>query len=67
MRHLYQDPVVSIKEVAALLNIKTNTAAALVGDFVQYSVLTELTGGRRNRQFCFSEYLAIFGQQKATQ
>ena len=63
IRHLYQDPVVSIKEVAALLNIKTNTAAALVSDFVKYGVLTELTGGRRNRQFYFTEYLALFGRR----
>ncbi|WP_269618523.1 Fic family protein [Zhongshania sp. BJYM1] len=60
MRHLYQDPVVSIKEVAELLNIKVNTAAALVGDFEKYGVLNELTGGRRNRLFHFEDYTSIF-------
>jgi Fic family protein len=60
MRHLYQNPVVSIKEVAELLNIKVNTAAALVGDFVKYGVLNELTGGRRNRLFHFIDYTTIF-------
>ena len=41
MRYLYQTPVVSIKVVAALLKINTNTAAALVTDLEKHGVLRE--------------------------
>lgn len=60
MRYLYEMPIVSIKSVTALLNVKTNTAATLVNDFVKHGVLNELTGNRRNRLFVFSEYMALF-------
>jgi len=60
MCYLYQAPVVSIKVVATLLKIKTNTAAALVTDFEKYGVLRELHGRQRNRIFWFYDYLLIF-------
>jgi len=60
MRYLYQSPLVNIKQVAQLLAVNTNTAAAMVDDFVTYGVLKELTGRRRNRTFWFSEYMLIF-------
>ena len=34
MRHLYQTPVVTVKGVADLLDIQSNTAAALIRDSV---------------------------------
>ncbi len=63
MKHLYEAPVVNIKSVSELLNIKTNTAAALVKDFVKYGVLKEFTGRQRSQMFWFESYLAIFGKQ----
>lgn len=60
MWYLYQHPLVSIKVVASLLDIKTNTASALVNDFVKYGVLDELTGKQRNRVFVFTEYVSAF-------
>lgn len=62
MRHLYQSPLVNIKLVGELLNVNTNTAAAMVNDFVKYGILKELTGKRRNRTFWFEEYIVIFRQ-----
>ncbi|MFW5450030.1 MAG: Fic family protein [Methylophagaceae bacterium] len=63
IKHLYQSPIVNIKDVAQILNLKTNTASALVSDFVKYGVLHELTGNRRNRTFLFEEYVMIFNRQ----
>ncbi len=63
MTHLYQYPMVTIKDVVALLNTTTNTGAALVSDLVKYSVLRELAGRQRNRVFWFSEYIIIFNRQ----
>lgn len=60
MESLYQAPFVSIKTVTALLDINTNTAAAIVNDFVKQGVLYELTGKRRNRIFWFKDYVTIF-------
>lgn len=63
MQFLYQTPLVNIKMVAKLLGINTNTAAALVNDFVKHSILVELTGKRRNRTFWFAEYVFIFSDR----
>lgn len=60
MRSLYQRPVVNIKGVKALLNVQTNTASSLIGDFEEYGILKEMTGYRRNRTYMFSEYLLLF-------
>jgi len=60
IRYLYWAPMVTVKNVAELLNIKTNTAAALINDFVKQSVLYELTGKQRNRIFWFKDYVMIF-------
>jgi len=62
IQYLYQNPVVNIKMVAGLLDIKTNTASMLVTDFVKHGVLQDLTGKRRNRIFFFKEYVTIFDQ-----
>lgn len=62
MTRLYQNPVLNIKYVANVLNLETNTASALVNDFVKYGVLYELTGNKRNRVFIFKDYVAIFNR-----
>lgn len=63
MEVLYQAPALDIKSVTRLLDIKTNTAAALINDFVKYGVLEELTGKRRNRIFWFKNYIMIFKRE----
>jgi Fic family protein len=64
IRYLYRTPMVTVKNVAVLLNIKTNTAAALINDFVKQGVLYELTGKQRNRIFWFKDYVMIFKRQE---
>ncbi|MDH5190044.1 MAG: Fic family protein [Gammaproteobacteria bacterium] len=63
MQYLYQTPVTNIKTVAQQLDLKINTASALINDFVKHNVLTELTGNKRNRTFLFEEYVLIFSRQ----
>ena len=60
MRALYQNPMVSIKSVAQLIQAQTNTAAALIDDFVKLGILQEFTGQRRNRLFVFERYVRLF-------
>ena len=64
LQHLYQAPVVNIKSVAELLNLRPNTAAELINDFVNHGVLSELTGKQRNRLFWFKEYIDVFKRQR---
>ena len=63
MRTLYQNPVVNIKQVRNLLDVQTNTASALVNDFVKYGILRELTGRKRSRLFIFAEYVQLFKER----
>ncbi len=64
MQYLYKVPVLDIKRVSNLLDIKPNTASALVNDFVKYGVLSELTGKQRNRLFWFQDYFVIFNRNR---
>ena len=64
IQKLYEVPVTSIKGVSRALNLKTNTASALVNDFVQHGVLHELTGKQRYRTFWFKEYFEIFARER---
>ena len=60
MRALYQNPMVSIKSVAQLIQAQTNTAAALIDDFVKLGILQEFTGQKRNPLFVFERYVRLF-------
>ncbi len=60
MRSLYQSPVVNIKSVKSLLDVQTNTASSLIGDFEKSGILEEKTGYKRNRTFVFSKYVQLF-------
>ncbi len=62
MQFLYQTPMVSIKAVADLTKAQTNTAAALIDDFVTLGILTEFTGQKRNRLFIFKDYVRLFNR-----
>ena len=60
IRHLYENPVVNIKQVTALLNAQTNTASKLISDFCEHAILREFTGRKRDRLFIFSDYVRLF-------
>jgi len=62
MQHLYKRPILSIQDVAHLLDVPSNTASSLVDDFVKYAVLEEITGKQRHRVFCFKRYLLLFNR-----
>ena len=60
IRHLYGVPVVSIKAVRELLQVQTNTAAALIRDLSKLGILRELTRLKKNRLFIFEPYVRLF-------
>jgi Fic family protein len=60
IRFLYQQPIVSIKTVAHHIKTQTNTAAAMIDDFVKLGILREFTGQKRDRLFLFDDYVRLF-------
>jgi len=60
---LYKQPLIDIKQTSLLLDIKTNTASALIKDLVKLDLLEEMTGKQRNRLFVFKDYLMIFNRE----
>lgn len=60
MLSLYRAPVTNIKIVTDLIKTQTNTAAALIDDFVKLGILKEFTGQKRNRLFIFEDYVRLF-------
>ena len=60
IQQLYHKPIIDVKAVIELLKTTPNTAGSLIEDMVNYGILTEITGQRRNRLFVFREYLGLF-------
>jgi Fic family protein len=60
MRSLYKNPVTTVKTVTDLIQAQTNTASALIEDFVKLGILKEFTGQKRNRLFIFENYVRLF-------
>jgi hypothetical protein len=58
--YLFSVPIVTIKDVQNHTGISTKAANDLVMTFMKASILTELTGFRRNRTFIFADYLKLF-------
>jgi Fic family protein len=60
LMHLYQSPVVNIKQVEDLLNLSYARANSLVASLVSMSIVQETTGFSRNRIFVFRHYIDAF-------
>lgn len=58
--YLYKTPMVRVKDIERILNIKNPNALALVSKFIDVGILKELTGQKRNRVFSFADYIALF-------
>ncbi|PIP26628.1 MAG: cell filamentation protein Fic [Candidatus Moranbacteria bacterium CG23_combo_of_CG06-09_8_20_14_all_40_16] len=60
LKHLYSQPILSIKQIAERLKITNPSASTLAKQFEAAGILKEITGFKRNRSFVFSEYLELF-------
>ena len=60
LEHLYQHPIVSVKEVQELIGTTYPAANDLVAKFVASSILTEITGQARHRKFMYQSYINLF-------
>ena len=60
LMHLYQSPVVSVKQVESILGVKYYSANELIKTLVEINILEETTGYSRNRVFMFKIYIDVF-------
>jgi Fic family protein len=58
--YLYEQPMINIRMVERRLGTSFVTASKLVERFVALGILTEATGGERNRRYVYAPYLALF-------
>jgi Fic family protein len=58
--HLFEQPVINVKAAQELLGVSFPAANGMIADLQKAGVLTEVTGGRRNRLFRFDPYLDLF-------
>jgi len=58
--HLFEQPIINVKTAQELLEVSFPAANGMIGDLQRAGVLSEVTGGRRNRMFRFDPYLDLF-------
>lgn len=57
---LFQSPFVTVRMAQSYVQSSFGTANKLVGQFVQWGLLDEVTGQQRNRLFQYKPYMALF-------
>lgn len=60
LEHLYEHPIVSVKDVQELIGTTYPAANDLVARMVDCGILRELTGQVRNRRFIYQSYINLF-------
>ena len=58
--HLFEHPIINVKAAQELLKVSFPAANGMISDLQKVGILTEITGGRRNRMFRFDPYLDLF-------
>jgi Fic family protein len=58
--YLFEQPVINVKEAQKRLDVSFPAANGMINDLQRVGVLSEVTGGRRNRIFRFTPYLDLF-------
>ena len=58
--HLFSQPIVSVNDVAKVLEVTFRSANELVMDLVDLNILQEKTGYSRNRLFEVKDYVTLF-------
>lgn len=62
LEHLFERPVITVKEAAVVMERKFPNANRVVGELERLSVIQEVTARTRNRVFMYSEYFDLFQQ-----
>jgi len=62
VEYLYQQPIISVADVAKILEASKPTANTLVKEFEEKGMLQEVTGYERNKLYVFEQYLNIYSK-----
>jgi cell filamentation protein, protein adenylyltransferase len=62
LEHLYERPIVSVKEVQQITGTTYAAANQLVARLVEQDILHEFTGQRRHRRFRYAPYIRLFAE-----
>jgi Fic family protein len=60
LQHLFEEPVIQVKNIEKVCCLSTKAANDLVAQFVRSKILVEVSGQTRYRVFIFQEYLEMF-------
>ena len=60
LRHLFSQPVVTIRDIESMLSVTFPTASAIAKDFESLGLFSEKTGLKKDRIFYLTEYLNLF-------
>lgn len=60
VKELYIRPVTDAKKVSDLCGITSQSAYNLIADLKARGILTEITGGKRNRLYAMKQYVELF-------
>jgi Fic family protein len=58
--HLFEQPIINVKAAQERLQVSFPAANGMIAELEKVGVLSEVTGGRRNRMFRFDPYLSLF-------
>lgn len=64
LKILFQNPIITPKELVEEMQIAHSTANRLLSDFVKLEIIEEYTGFKRNRKYIFKDYFEIFNKGK---
>jgi Fic family protein len=62
LEHLYQRPIVAVKEVKELIGTTYPAANQLVAKMTKHGIIREITNQKRNRQFRYQQYIELFSE-----
>src|SRR5262245_445484 len=62
LEHLYEHPIVSAKQIQALIRTTFAGANQIVHRLVAYGILQEITGHARHRRFRYEPYVRLFDE-----
>jgi len=60
LKHLFSQPIVTIRDIEQILSVTFPTASAIAVDFEKLGLFVEKTGRKKDRMFFLNEYLNLF-------
>ena len=60
LEHLYDRPIINVQDIIRITGVSFPAANNLMTKFVEHTLLSEITGNARNRQFRYGPYIELF-------